>query len=83
MVQKKFEKCLFCLGLTYWVVYSILNFVESVTDMFVFWIPFYYGSTTKKSILLTYFPVEIKLVALVLLQLPSLRVLSKNTNQIH
>jgi len=43
--------------LVYWVVYSILSVVESMTDLVVFWIPFYY---------------ELKLIFLLLLQIPQL-----------
>merc|ERR1719510_840429 len=27
--------------LTYWLVYGFVNFVEQITDVFLFWIPFY------------------------------------------
>jgi len=44
--------------LIYWVIYSIFSMAESVTDIFVFWFPFYY---------------EMKLVVLILLQIPQLK----------
>ncbi len=28
--------------LTYWVVYAAFNITEEITDLFLFWIPFYY-----------------------------------------
>ena len=30
------------LWLTYWVVYSVFSLVEFFTDIFLFWIPFYW-----------------------------------------
>jgi len=44
--------------LIYWVIYSIFSMAESITDIFVFWFPFYY---------------EMKLVVLILLQIPQLK----------
>eukprot|EP01121_Diplochlamys_sp_Union-15-3_P001343 TRINITY_DN1116_c0_g1_i1.p1 TRINITY_DN1116_c0_g1~~TRINITY_DN1116_c0_g1_i1.p1 ORF type:complete len:161 (-),score=25.71 TRINITY_DN1116_c0_g1_i1:27-509(-) len=44
--------------LTYWVVFAIFSTFETIGDSFLFWFPFYY---------------EIKLLALVLLQIPHLK----------
>jgi len=44
--------------LIYWVIYSVFALFEAVLDMFVFWIPFYY---------------EAKLLCLLLLQFPQLK----------
>eukprot|EP01114_Cavostelium_apophysatum_P024258 TRINITY_DN943_c0_g1_i2.p2 TRINITY_DN943_c0_g1~~TRINITY_DN943_c0_g1_i2.p2 ORF type:complete len:149 (+),score=23.65 TRINITY_DN943_c0_g1_i2:176-622(+) len=44
--------------LMYWVVYSLFAFLESIADSLIFWIPFYY---------------EVKLIVLLLLQFPQLK----------
>eukprot|EP00027_Filamoeba_sp_ATCC50430_P008903 CAMPEP_0168555640 /NCGR_PEP_ID=MMETSP0413-20121227/8449_1 /TAXON_ID=136452 /ORGANISM="Filamoeba nolandi, Strain NC-AS-23-1" /LENGTH=154 /DNA_ID=CAMNT_0008586517 /DNA_START=39 /DNA_END=503 /DNA_ORIENTATION=- len=44
--------------LMYWVVFSLLSLFETFGDLIIFWLPFYY---------------EIKLIALVLLQIPQLK----------
>eukprot|EP01118_Nematostelium_gracile_P018200 TRINITY_DN801_c0_g1_i1.p1 TRINITY_DN801_c0_g1~~TRINITY_DN801_c0_g1_i1.p1 ORF type:complete len:147 (-),score=27.92 TRINITY_DN801_c0_g1_i1:86-526(-) len=47
--------------LCYWIVYSLFSVVESFTDFFIFWVPFYY---------------EGKLVLLLALQFPQLKLAS-------
>jgi len=47
--------------LTYWVVYSIFTVIESLTDFFIFWIPFYY---------------ELKLLIVLALQFPQFKLAS-------
>ena len=47
--------------LVYWVVYSIFSVIESFSDFFIFWVPFYY---------------ELKLLFLILLQVPQLKLAS-------
>eukprot|EP01115_Flamella_aegyptia_P001760 TRINITY_DN129536_c0_g1_i2.p1 TRINITY_DN129536_c0_g1~~TRINITY_DN129536_c0_g1_i2.p1 ORF type:complete len:130 (-),score=15.24 TRINITY_DN129536_c0_g1_i2:17-406(-) len=51
--------------LTYWVVYSFFSVMETILDTFIFWVPFYY---------------ELKLVFLVALQLPQIRLSEKLYN---
>eukprot|EP01119_Soliformovum_irregulare_P005235 TRINITY_DN1685_c0_g1_i1.p1 TRINITY_DN1685_c0_g1~~TRINITY_DN1685_c0_g1_i1.p1 ORF type:complete len:146 (+),score=47.24 TRINITY_DN1685_c0_g1_i1:69-506(+) len=44
--------------LVYWVVYSVFSVIEAFADTFIFWVPFYY---------------ELKLLGLIALQFPQLR----------
>jgi len=36
--------------LTYWVVYSAFSLVEMITDIFLFWVPFYWFLKVGKTI---------------------------------